>query len=202
MSDTSSNNTVQETAGQSYDNGTSSSLRPLHRFITTHDNNGMAIFDSTIPHAIIPIVPPNNAEKAGLHVNYHTQGFPVDFTDDKDLKHYSNSPQKIPLATEGGSVCRIVDLGPGQQSPMHRTTSLDYGVVLAGEVDLILEEWTGPKRRMGVGDVSVQRGTLHGWRNPSPDQWCRMMYVLIPSKKLVFNGTRLEDELSGIELPR
>ena len=69
-----------------------------------------------------------------------TQGFPVDLSEDKDLKRYFESPQNIPLFNEGGSICRIVDLGPGQNSPMHRTISLDYGVVLAGEVDLVLED--------------------------------------------------------------
>lgn len=194
--------TSSSSKGQRYDNGTSSHLRPLRRHITTHDKNGKAVFYEDESEQIIPIVPPSNLEKAGLHVHYHTRGFPVDFSEDKDLKRYLESPQNIPLVNEDGSVCRIVDLGPGQQSPMHRTVSLDYGVVLAGEVDLVLEDWNGPTRRMGVGDVSVQRSTMHGWRNPSKDQWARMLYVLIPSKKLKLNGVELGNDLNGMVLPK
>lgn len=186
---------------QQYDDGSSSNLQPLKRYITTHDVNGKAIFYDENFEDIIPIVPPGNIERAGLHVHYHTQGFPVDLSGGKDLKHYFESPQNIPLVNKGGSICRIVDLGPGQRSPMHRTISLDYGVVLAGEIDLVLENWDGPTKRLNVGDVSIQRGTIHGWRNPSKDQWSRMLYVLLPSEKLKINDTDLDVELDGLVLP-
>lgn len=48
-------------------------------------------------------------------------------------------------------------MGPGLTSPMHRTVSLDYGVVLEGEVYLVLD--SGEERLMRRGDISVQRGT-------------------------------------------
>lgn len=186
---------------QKYDDGSSSNLKPLKRYITTHDENGKAVFYERKFEDIIPIVPPGNIERAGLHVHYHTQGFPVDLRDDKDLQRYFELSQNIPLVNQGGSVCRIVDLGPGQSSPMHRTISLDYGVVLAGEVDLVLENWDGPTKRLNVGDVSIQRGTIHGWRNPSKDQWSRMLYVLLPSEKLRIKDTELDVELDGLVLP-
>jgi quercetin dioxygenase-like cupin family protein len=53
---------------------------------------------------------------------------------------------------------------PGLISPMHRTTSLDYGVLLEGEIELILD--SGEKKLMKRGDVSIQRGTMHLWREP------------------------------------
>ncbi|KAJ5186317.1 aminotransferase class 3 [Penicillium cf. viridicatum] len=187
---------------QQYDDGSSSNLRPLKRYITTHDENGKGVFCEEKFESIIPIVPPNNIERAGLHVHYHTQGFPVDLSENKDLKRYFESTQNIPLANEGGSVCRVVDLGPGQSSPMHRTISLDYGVVLAGEVDLVLEDWDGPTKHLNVGDVVIQRGTIHGWRNPSKDHWSRMLYVLLPSEKLKINDTELDVELDGLVLPK
>lgn len=46
---------------------------------------------------------------------------------------------------------------------MHRTTSLDYGIVLEGEVELILD--SGERRAMKAGDIAVQRATMHAWRN-------------------------------------
>jgi len=46
---------------------------------------------------------------------------------------------------------------------MHRTVSLDYGIVLEGDVELVLD--SGEKRAMKQGDVAIQRGTNHAWRN-------------------------------------
>lgn len=60
---------------------------------------------------------------------------------------------------------------------MHRTESLDYGIVVMGEVECILD--SGEKKRMGVGDVCVQRGTMHAWRNCSESGWARMVFVLL-----------------------
>ena len=50
---------------------------------------------------------------------------------------------------------------------MHRTMSLDYGVVLQGEVELLLD--SGEVRLLAAGDVAVQRGTMHAWRNSRID---------------------------------
>lgn len=59
---------------------------------------------------------------------------------------------------------------------MHRTQSLDYGVVIEGEVEMVLDD--GVSTVMGRGDVAVQRGTSHGWRNVSKTEWARMFFVL------------------------
>ncbi len=58
---------------------------------------------------------------------------------------------------------------PGATSPMHRTVSLDYGVVLEGEVELVLD--SGEVRLLKRGHVAVQRGTNHAWRNASKSEW-------------------------------
>lgn len=55
-------------------------------------------------------------------------------------------------------VLRHVDIGPGITSPMHRTVSLDYGIVIEGEIELLLD--SGEKRQMLPGDICVQRGTM------------------------------------------
>ena len=52
---------------------------------------------------------------------------------------------------------------PGCQSPMHRTNSIDYGIVLDNEIELELED--GAKRTISAGGIIVQRGTNHLWRN-------------------------------------
>lgn len=101
------------------------------------------------------------------------------------------------LAIPGGTVLRIVDMLPGSVSLMHRTVSLDYGVVLEGEVELLLD--SGETRLLKRGDVSVQRGTNHASRVPSRTSWARMLCVLQESRPLVFNGSPLgEDYGKGI----
>ena len=85
------------------------------------------------------------------------------------------------LASSNGSVLRIVEMAPGHRSPMHRTQSLDYGIVLAGEIDLELEE--GRIVSLNVGDVVVQRGTIHAWINRG-DSPARMAFVLLSAAPL------------------
>ena len=75
---------------------------------------------------------------------------------------------------------------------MHRTLSLDYAVVVAGSIEVILE--SGEKRVLSVGDTLVQRGTMHQWRNPSDTEWCRMVVVMMPIDDLVVGGKNLETE--------
>ena len=66
--------------------------------------------------------------------------------------------------------------GQGGRHPfMHRTESVDYAVVLEGEITLVLDTVDVPLK---TGDVVIQRGTNHAWSNRS-DKPCRMLYVLI-----------------------
>lgn len=61
---------------------------------------------------------------------------------------------------------------------MHRTESVDYGVVMEGEIVLVLDDSEVPLKR---GDVVIQRGTNHAWANRS-DQPCRMLFMLVDGK--------------------
>lgn len=99
----------------------------------------------------------------------------------------------------GGTVLRLVDMPPGGQSPMHRTVSLDYGVVLDGSVELILD--SGEKRVMERGDMSVQRGTIHAWRNMSDTAWARMLYILQESEPILVEGKGLGEDYGGLQVP-
>jgi hypothetical protein len=58
---------------------------------------------------------------------------------------------------------------------MHRTETIDYGIVIAGELTLVLDEG---EVALAAGSVVVQRGTNHAWANRS-GQVCRMLFVLI-----------------------
>jgi len=61
---------------------------------------------------------------------------------------------------------------------MHRTETIDYGIVLEGEITLILDEGETVAR---AGDIVIQRGTNHGWANRSGKN-CRIAFILIDGK--------------------
>ncbi|EMC95501.1 hypothetical protein BAUCODRAFT_40981, partial [Baudoinia panamericana UAMH 10762] len=165
--------------------------RPAHRFITTHTADGKAAFFDGLPEEITL----KRLGVAGFHVHYATTETPVVFSDNKDLEAFIRPANPETIANKDGSVVRMVDMEPGATSPMHRTNSLDYGVVLEGEIDLILEELEhGPRRRMRPGDVSVQRATMHAWHNPSKDKWARMLYVLVEAKPFEVGGKALGED--------
>lgn len=157
------------------------SLPAINRFITDHDSSGQAVFNTSIPDAL-EWKPVGSTATFGLAYTTSTQ--PVRYYDKStndttaDITAYSRYLENAPgITIPGGTVLRIVDIGPGITSPMHRTVSLDYGVVLEGEIELILD--SGEKRLMRKGDVSIQRGTNHAWKNVAPNgQWSRMLYVL------------------------
>jgi mannose-6-phosphate isomerase-like protein (cupin superfamily) len=65
--------------------------------------------------------------------------------------------------------------GKARHPYMHRTETIDYGIVLEGEITLILDEGETTVR---AGDIVIQRGTNHGWANRSGRN-CRIAFVLI-----------------------
>lgn len=91
-----------------------------------------------------------------------------------------------------GTVFRIVRYAAGGESRRHRTTFVDYAVVLTGTIVLIR-----PKSLLyteevvlSAGDVRIQRGTIHGWRNPGPDL-CEIAFVLFGARPVEFAGNEL-----------
>ena len=61
---------------------------------------------------------------------------------------------------------------------MHRTESIDYAVVLSGEIDMLLDD---SEVHFRASDVLVQRGTIHAWANRG-DEVCRIAFILIGAK--------------------
>ncbi|KAH6888688.1 cupin domain-containing protein [Thelonectria olida] len=165
-------------------------LRHPNRFITDHDAEGKAIFNTSIPEEL-------DEQIIGVgdkfFLGYTTSEKPVDLTDEKDIKSYKEYLANPPgIVIPGGTVVRFVDMRPGGVSPMHRTVSLDYGVVVEGEVILRLD--SGESRLMKRGDVSVQRGTMHEWENASKTEWARMMYVLQDATPVLVGGKKLDED--------
>lgn len=77
---------------------------------------------------------------------------------------------------EVGAADAASHTGSGSRHPfMHRTETIDYGIVLEGEITLILDEGETVVR---PGDIVIQRGTNHGWANRSGKP-CRIAFILI-----------------------
>ncbi|KAF5656717.1 cupin domain-containing protein [Fusarium heterosporum] len=170
-------------------NNTRKDLRPIKRFITTHTSQGKPTFSDALSEDAPFQTLPDNVDFA---LCYATDQFPVVLGDDADIDKYRGYTENLPgITIPMGTVLRVVDMPPGALSPMHRTISLDYGVVLEGEIDLILD--SGEKRTMKQGDISIQRGTNHAWKNRSETSWARMLYVLQPAGRLVVGGQELHD---------
>ncbi|GAB7344277.1 hypothetical protein MBLNU457_2151t1 [Dothideomycetes sp. NU457] len=167
-------------------------LPGLQRIVTTHNSEGKAIIDKSIDtNASFDGTPQGG--KAAFMLGYTTTQFPPNLNEDADIKIYKNFLEKPPgLVSGNGTVLRVVDCAPGTISPMHRTVSLDYGVVLMGDIELVLD--SGETKAMKVGDICVQRGTMHAWRNTSQTEWARMLYVLQPCQPVTVNGEELKED--------
>lgn len=135
--------------------------------------------DDTGPTAPIP------SGDAAFRLVWTTARVPADNNDETD-----GASRDAGLTLEQGSVIRVVDMLPGRQSPMHRTNSIDYGIVLDGEIELELD--SGEKRSIGPGGIVVQRGTNHLWRNTT-DKLCRIAFVLIEAAPYLHQGTPLAE---------
>lgn len=118
----------------------------------------------------------------------YTNQFPPDLNKDADIKFHEEviAGGNLGLATKGGTVLRMVDFGPEYECMMHRTKSLDFGILVEGEIEMLLDD--GSVTRMKRGDIAVQRATMHAWRNPSKTDWARMVFVLQDTKPLFING--------------
>ncbi|OCL11212.1 hypothetical protein AOQ84DRAFT_314229 [Glonium stellatum] len=151
------------------------------RIVTGHDDNGNSIIlkDSRIP-----------CEMTGMSVPWavlwETDKFPADNNGSDD----PTDKQTQSLANKNGVVLRVVDIPPRTNSAFHRTVSLDFGMLFEGELDCHLDN--GVKIHMKPGDVCVQRGTIHGWENPT-DKPARIYFVLVAANPVEISGKQLSN---------
>lgn len=160
-------------------------------YLTGHDQNtGKAIVHSRRPVDWQKY----DEDKLGMSVAY-TTSFPADLNNDADVKSHDDKMKagKLGLVSGGGTVLRYVDFAPGYTCMMHRTQSVDYGIVLEGQIESVLD--SGEVQLMGRGDVMVQRATMHAWRNPSDKEWARMIFCLQDCQPLYVKGERFGEDL-------
>lgn len=177
-------------------------LPPIHRVVTGHDPRGRAVIASEGP---LPVVQALAAIPGTVfHEVWNTPADPVaDNGPDPATGPVVLPPPRggtrirfvdIPPDTEdflargagsmGAAFSEIGDRGASTvagDSPhplMHRTQSIDYGVVIEGELTLVLDHG---EAQLKPGSVVIQRGTNHAWANRS-GRVCRMLFVLIDAR--------------------
>jgi quercetin dioxygenase-like cupin family protein len=138
------------------------------RIVTGHSASGESVVLSDGPN-------PKTLDigTAAFHELWITDAMPAPIAAEEPEP--TDRPVRTPPPANGVTV-RFTEMAPGAESPMHRTETVDVGVVIEGETWLLLDD--GSETRVGVGDAVVQRGTNHAWANRS-DQPVRMMFVMI-----------------------
>ena len=148
---------------------------PIRRVVTGHDQNKVA--------KVLIDAPATNSKGPGTGL-VSTLIWSTDRT-----------PAQVPLGEEiedmgervlgsapppSGSRFTVIEFPPGVVSAMHRTETIDYVIVIEGEIDMDMDDSTV---KLHHGDVMVQRGTNHAWVNRS-DKKSRVAFVLIDAEPL------------------
>lgn len=170
----------------------------VRRVVTGHDSSGKAVILSDAAAANVKVREAQGGLVSGLL--WATDESPADIAGQAD-----RADRTIGVAPPaGGSVFRYVDFPPIATAPpvsqaavlkemnihaaevgsnrhplMHRTRSIDYAIVLAGEIDMLLDD---SEVHLRAGDVLVQQGTNHAWVNRG-DVMCRIAFVLIDAQR-------------------
>jgi naringenin degradation protein FdeH len=180
-------------------------IKGFRRIVTGHDTQGgsAVLSDEVSPH-VMPIMGQPNFAVTDF---WKTASTPADNGVATDKDPCSVPTQVAP--PDGGSVFRVVQFppdkdwaakaaamggsvaidetakaantgGPIRHAHMHRTRSIDYAIVLSGEIWAVMDNG---ETKMTAGDVLIQRGTNHAWANRS-NAPCVVAFVLIDAKPL------------------
>ena len=147
----------------------------VRRVITGHDATGRAVV--TIDEVSSNVFTGRPGAQA-CNV-WTTEGFPAnnDGAADEGLR-------KVGTTLKNGTIFRIIEFSPGLAARNHRTDSIDYIVVISGEIDMELDDSVV---HLKAGDVMVQRGTIHNWVNRGTAP-CVLAVILIDAKSVEAGG--------------
>jgi len=149
--------------------------RPARRIVTGHDAKGKSVFlsDGGPPqhHAM-------KGEGVGADfIEIWSVGEPVPPLCSIELREPNE--RAFTIMPPSGHLLRLIDIYPagqgGKRTVMHRTKTLDYVIVIEGEITLILDD---SEVTLKQSDVVVQRGTMHAWENRS-NKMARMAFFHI-----------------------
>jgi mannose-6-phosphate isomerase-like protein (cupin superfamily) len=150
----------------------------IRRVVTGHNAEGKAVvtYDENCKEQV--------SFRKGANVTniWSSMGFPVDNSFDSD-----EAKAIVGTTRDNGTVFRVIEYVPGVAPRNHRTNSLDYAIVLSGEIDMEMDDEVV---HLKAGDVLVQRGTIHNWVNRYSVP-CVIAFVLIDARPLLLNGRSL-----------
>ena len=141
----------------------------VRRVVTSHDDNGrpIVLFDDLCKNVR------SGRERHHSCVVWSTESFPTDNSGSED-----GGLRAVSSTEPNGTIFRIVQYEPGVAPRNHRTDSIDYAVVMSGEIDMEME---GTIVHLKEGDVLVQRGTVHNWINRGHEP-CVIAFALIAAQ--------------------
>ncbi len=146
------------------------------RVVTGHTPEGVSVVVSDGPAPLSRDLPDDGVS---FHEIWNTEGAPATITA-VEVTEPTERTLAVPPPARGTKI-RVNEFRPGHlderglQSPVHRTASVDYGIVLEGEITLILDD---SEVTLRPGDIVVQRGTDHAWANRG-DTPARVVFVLV-----------------------
>ena len=151
----------------------------VRRVVTGHDENGKAIVD------IDEVVTSAGGSRPGLSakVLWTTDRSPADNNSNEDMSLWP-----VHAAAPNGSTLRVIEYLPGVHPRNHRTSSVDYAIVVKGEIDMTMDD---TEIHLSAGDVLVQRGTIHNWENRGTEP-CVIAFVLIDADPIIAGREELE----------
>lgn len=178
----------------------------IRRVITGHNDSGASCvsIDQTMTGDDAHVMSPAGQPNVRLADIWTCSSVPTDNTGNAD----SVGDRVILEPPSGGVVFRTVEIPPdsernydtmrayfesmgagdrldGQKHPgMHKTNTLDFLIVVSGEICLILDE---EEVLLKQGDTCVQRGTLHAWSNRT-DSPCVLAGILVDAAPLASAG--------------
>ena len=147
----------------------------VRRVITGHDGNGKAVVKID---EVAKKVTSGRPGASAVNI-WTTEGFPVNNDGDAD-----EGQRKVATTLKNGTIFRIIEFAPGLAARNHRTDSIDYIVVISGEIEMELDD---ALVRLKAGDVMVQRGTIHNWVNRGGAP-CVLAVILVDAKSVEAGG--------------
>lgn len=185
----------------------------IHRVVTGHDDQGRAVIASEGPLSVVKEL--DSLPGTVFHEVWNTAANPV-IDNGADaaagpvvlpppaggtrIRFVDIPPDTDDFLRDGAARmgAAFSEIGDQQASTvaadsphplMHRTESIDYGIVIEGEMTLVLDNG---EARLKPGSVVVQRGTNHAWANRS-DKPCRMLFVLVDATYAPDLAVKLDD---------
>ena len=158
----------------------------VRRIVTGHDANGKAVVASD--ERLTAVSRPGGANITGCEI-WSTDSMPVDNSPEAEAAQRAGFVKRYNYVGTGqGTAFRITELAPGHARFTHRTETVDYAILLSGEIDLELDG--DEVAHLKPGDVVVQRGTIHTWVNKGSVP-AVFAFILIDATPAEVNGELL-----------